>query len=241
MTSSAGVTLDTLLGATPLPADESLRHILKLGIALRSAHQQGRIFGVLDPSCIALDDSCALIEASGAGISPYSAPEVLAGGQPDIRSDVFAFGTIAYQLLTGRLPFPDGATEAPAPLLGGELPGLDRVILRCLEQDPDQRWQNLRSLCIELRLLGVAASRLPQVVKKRHSLIPELREQIRRLEQVVDSQAIERLQQKIAHTDELASRVNHMDVRLSNQDELVERSVESINSLPRSILNRVAD
>ena len=293
MTSSAGVTLDTLLGATPLPADEALRHILKLAITLRSAHQEGRVFGVVDPSCIALDENGAVIETSEAGISSFAAPEVLAGGQPDIRSDVFVFGAIAYQLLTGRLPFPDDATEAPAPLSADELPGLSRVILRCLERDPDQRWQNLRSVCVEVRLLSVAASRLGQVVKNRQSLMSELREQVRRLEQVVDSHVdsaernqtemrdslsetrdylrtafdfaeghlrtqaltIETLQQKIAHADELASRVNHMEVRLSKQaesitsaqmiaaetDELVERIVESIDSLQSFILNRVAD
>ena len=293
MTSSAGVTLDTLLGATPLPADEALRHILKLAIALRSAHQEGRSFGVLDPSSIALEESRAVIEASDAGFGPYAAPEVLAGGQPDTRSDVFVFGTIAYQLLTGRHPFPDGATEAPAPLEAGELPGLDRVILRCLEQDPDQRWQNLRSVCIEMRLLSVAASRLGQAVKNGRSLMSELREQVRHLERVVDSRVdgaernltevreslsetrdylrtafdfaeghlrtqaltIESLQQKIAHSDELAGQVAHMEVRLNKQgesitsaqmiaaetDELVERIVESIDSLQSFILNRVAD
>jgi len=92
------------------------------------------------------------------GTLQYMAPEQLEGKDADARSDIFAFGLVLYELITGKRPF-TGASQAsliasilkePAPPLGPlqgvTPPGLERVIQTCLEKDPDKRWQSAREI-----------------------------------------------------------------------------------------------
>jgi Tol biopolymer transport system component len=97
----------------------------------------------------------SLTEAGMApGTTPYMAPECLQGHPADTRTDVFAFGTIVYEMATGRRAF-DGDTRAaviaailtsePAPL-DPHLPAsgrLEWVIRRCLRKNRDERWQSM--------------------------------------------------------------------------------------------------
>ena len=88
-------------------------------------------------------------------------PEQLMGKQLDGRSDVYALGVLGYELLTGRLPFPDA--KGPAALITAQLkqtpkppsavnpqaqlpPGVDRVILKMLEKDKNQRFADVGAL-----------------------------------------------------------------------------------------------
>src|SRR5579863_5150512 len=90
-----------------------------------------------------------------AGTPEYMAPEQAQGGNVDSRADIFAFGCVLYEMLTGKRAF-EGATtasvigailERPAPSIGDVAPAaLDRVLRRCLEKDPDERWQSARDL-----------------------------------------------------------------------------------------------
>ncbi|HEX7078837.1 MAG TPA: protein kinase [Candidatus Eisenbacteria bacterium] len=97
------------------------------------------------------------------GTVPYMAPEQIRGEAVDARSDLFALGIILYELATGRRPF-TGATPAdvsssilrdvPAPVLSlrGDLPrDLNRIIVRCLEKNPRDRFQTARDVYNELR------------------------------------------------------------------------------------------
>jgi serine/threonine-protein kinase len=89
------------------------------------------------------------------GTPHYMAPEQIRGKDMDHRVDVYAFGVILYQLLTGELPFPGDtyselvlkiATETPKPLrqVCPELPAtLERVVTQAMSRDPGQRFQNL--------------------------------------------------------------------------------------------------
>jgi serine/threonine protein kinase len=198
MTNTQNLTLDTLLGQTSLPAEQSLRYALQLALTMRSAHQNGLIYGVLYPSRISFDGDQTIIETAASEFSPYTAPEVLAGGQPDIRSDIYAFGAIVYHLLSGRRPFPGGTPAEisdaqcarPDPLCltsGDQLPELERVIFRCLEHNPDRRWPSLRLVCTELRLLSAAAARLHPAPRTRSTVETQLREHISRVELILDS------------------------------------------------------
>ncbi len=88
------------------------------------------------------------------GTPAYMAPEQLTRQPLDHRADLFAFGVIAYELLTGRKPFPgDSANEilrkqrnrtlefTPLRALNADIPAkLEKIILKCLEQDPAQRY-----------------------------------------------------------------------------------------------------
>ncbi len=99
------------------------------------------------------------------GTVPYMSPEQIRGETLDARSDLFAFGIILYELATGRRPF-SGATPADvsssilrdAPVqvvkLRADLPrDLNRIITRCLEKSPRDRFQTARDVANELRYI----------------------------------------------------------------------------------------
>src|SRR5262245_11028079 len=105
------------------------------------------------------------------GTFQYMAPEQLEGEEADARSDIWAFGATLYEMVTGRRAF-EGATQASLiasvmkeePRSIAELqpltpPGLDRIVQRCLEKDPDNRWQSARDLAHELRWIAEAGSK----------------------------------------------------------------------------------
>jgi eukaryotic-like serine/threonine-protein kinase len=102
----------------------------------------------------------------------YMSPEQLqaqANGQEiDGRSDIFSFGIVLYEILTGKRAFegPSPASviaaimDRPAPSIAHVAPAaLDCVLKRCLEKDPDNRWQTARDLKAELeRIAGAPES-----------------------------------------------------------------------------------
>ena len=101
----------------------------------------------------------------------YMSPEQLqAQGtvhEVDARSDIFSFGLVLYEMLTGKRAF-DGSSpatviaaimERPAPSIANVAPpALDRVLKRCLEKDPENRWQSVRDLKAELEWIAQAPS-----------------------------------------------------------------------------------
>lgn len=103
---------------------------------------------------------------AGAGVlgtAPYMSPEQAAGKPLDSRSDVFSFGTMLYELATGQRPFRGETSvqvvakilEAEPPPIAVERPDLpvevDRIIHRCLQKSPDDRYNDTRDLCADLR------------------------------------------------------------------------------------------
>lgn len=92
-----------------------------------------------------------------AGTPSYMAPEILLKNPADQRSDIFAFGVLAYELFTHRRPFVgDSSEEVLRKMLDQQSPlvppseynsaissGLDRVILKCLERNPDKRYPHM--------------------------------------------------------------------------------------------------
>ena len=115
------------------------------------------------------------ITAQGAilGTFQYMAPEQIDGSEADARTDIFAFGCVLYEMLTGRKAF-DGKTRAallgailkdePAPVsqLQPLVPrALDRVVATCLAKEPDDRWQSVRDLIRELGWAAAVADAAP--------------------------------------------------------------------------------
>ena len=100
------------------------------------------------------------------GTLPYMAPEQLNGGTADARTDLWAFGLVLYEMATGERAFA-GTTQATliASIMASEPIALDRigdvelawVIQRCMEKDPEDRWQSARDLRKSLLRVSVAA------------------------------------------------------------------------------------
>ena len=102
-------------------------------------------------------------EGTVVGTPAYMAPEQLEGHQLDGRADVFALGALLYEMATANRAFAAStAVAAMAAILSRsptrldhlerlEPPVLDRLVRRCLEREPDDRWQNATDLAIELR------------------------------------------------------------------------------------------
>ena len=110
-------------------------------------------------------------QGSIVGTFQYMAPEQVEGHDADARSDIFAFGCVLYETLTGKKAF-EGKTHAsligaimhaePAPLSGiiASIPvPLDRVVRKCLAKDPDARWQTVRDLADELKWIAETGGR----------------------------------------------------------------------------------
>jgi serine/threonine-protein kinase len=106
------------------------------------------------------------------GTLQYMAPEQVEGNieQIDGRTDIFAFGAVVYEMTTGKKAF-EGKTSAsvigailhvePPPISSLQPltpPALDRVVKKCLAKDPDDRWQNAKDLCDELKWIAESSS-----------------------------------------------------------------------------------
>jgi serine/threonine protein kinase/Tol biopolymer transport system component len=100
----------------------------------------------------------------------YMSPEQLEGQPVDARSDIFSFGAVVYEMVTGRRAF-DGASQAsiigailerdppPMPtLVPLTPPALDRVVRKCLAKDRERRWQTAADLCDELAWITQSSS-----------------------------------------------------------------------------------
>ena len=109
------------------------------------------------------------------GTPGYMAPEQLHGRPADQRSDVFSFGIVIFEMVTGRHPFPgDSSTQIQVAILREDPPNLsqiipkvppllDHLVARCLEKRPDDRFKSARELLFSLEELstGEVATRRP--------------------------------------------------------------------------------
>ncbi len=131
--------------------------------------EAGKAHGAVTPANLALVAGTVELlpaaEGPARSITPYTAPEVVQGRPADARSDLFSFGAILFEMLTGRRAF-DGdsraalaanLTQLPAPSTGSA--AIDRVVGPCLSKDPMARSARMQKLMLELKVLSVAARR----------------------------------------------------------------------------------
>jgi predicted Ser/Thr protein kinase len=194
-----GETLEHRLAGGAMPLPLALRTAVQIAEALDHAHRQGVTHRDLKPANIMLtragvkilDFGLAKLRQEPAdamaatltstvprlteagvivGTVPYMSPEQIEGRPTDARSDIFSFGVVLYEMVTGRRPFSGdsraslmnaivSSEPAPPSSLQPISPAtLDRVIARCLAKDPDARWQDTRDLAAELQWLSEAGS-----------------------------------------------------------------------------------
>ena len=120
-----------------------------------------------------------------AGTAAYMAPEQATGGRVDARSDIFSFGAMLYEMVTGVRAFAGSSTadtlaavvrdqpKPPTTLAPGVPSDLEKVILRCLRKDPERRFQHMADVKVALQEIkedsesGTAAAVVPRNRRRR--------------------------------------------------------------------------
>ena len=162
-----GETLAERLRNKPLPMDFVLRYGAQIAEGLAAAHTRGIIHRDLKPANIMIAKSGIKILDFGLarftnpgdtltasrvvmGTPAYMPPEQIEGKECDARTDIFALGLVLYEMSTGKRALSQGQ---PAPMEG--LPTqFAHVVERCLEQDPENRWQSASDIKAELEWAG---------------------------------------------------------------------------------------
>jgi serine/threonine-protein kinase len=145
------------------PEDKAIDIARQLCAGVAAAHQRGIVHRDLKPANVMLDGTGAVrvmdfglaavghVENVRAGTPAYMAPEQLLGRDVTARSDIFALGLVLYELFTGRRAFTattiadllsqheSGALTRPSAIVSGMNPAIERVLLRCIEPDPQAR------------------------------------------------------------------------------------------------------
>jgi hypothetical protein len=174
-----------------IPVSEALHYSMSLAEALRKMHDGGKAHGALTPASIVLNGKAVeLIPSMGAlaAATPYTAPEVVQGQPADARSDIFSFGALVFEMLTGRRAF-EGASQTElklalcnaAPPSSGS-PAVDRLVVACVAKSPAARWQRMQKIIMELKLLSVAARRADAPAATRGVSDTALRAEMQELE-----------------------------------------------------------
>ncbi len=111
-------------------------------------------------------------EHAVAGTLPYMSPEELRGEKADHRSDLFSFGVVLYEMATGRRPFEHKLStaladaiihkppEPPSTRNRKVLPGLESIIIKALDKEPEHRYQSAREMRVDLERLSAPVSGL---------------------------------------------------------------------------------
>jgi hypothetical protein len=192
-----GETLRQRLREGPLPPHKAREFALQIAQGLAAAHERGIVHRDLKPENVfltcdgvvkLLDFGLAKLGAEGdplpgsqpgvvLGTAAYMAPEQARGKRSDHRSDLFAFGAVLYEMVTGRRAFRGGSAletmsavlreepEWPAPSLP-VTDGLLRVARRCLEKEPSRRFPGARALVAHVEAVGEGALPSPAVAAK---------------------------------------------------------------------------
>jgi serine/threonine protein kinase len=194
-----GEMLSKIIERGPLPLDKALQYAIQIVDALAAAHSKGVIHRDLKPGNIIItkngvkvldfglaklsserlpsasaeniDTVTEPITRAGAvlGTLYYMAPEQVEAKECDERSDIFSFGAVFYEMITGQRPFTGDTQAAVLASLMKDQPAamnqrqpavpraLERVVRKCLEKKPDDRWQSARDLKPTLELIDLDA------------------------------------------------------------------------------------
>jgi len=212
-----GETLRARMAAGPLPVRKAVEYGVQIVRGIAAAHQKGIVHRDLKPENIFLTKEgqvkvldFGLAKAAGATTTPgetqlagtqpgtvmgtvgYMSPEQVRGLAVDQRTDIFSFGAVFYEMLTGRRAFRgDSHVETMNAILKDDPPefgemasgvpaSLDRIVRRCLEKQPDERFHSAHDLGLALETVSTSSSSssaslgipaLPAPARRRRSVV----------------------------------------------------------------------
>jgi Tol biopolymer transport system component len=188
-----GESLRALLEKGPIPQRKAIEYAVQIANGLAAAHDKGIVHRDLKPDNLyvcrdgrvkILDfglakmaaketpgvDGATMTQHTAAGVvmgtASYMAPEQVRGGQVDARTDMFSFGVVLYEMLSGKRAFQrDSAPETMTAILKEDVPeltdtklpvapALERIVRRCLEKSPEQRFQSAKDLAFALEAVS---------------------------------------------------------------------------------------
>jgi serine/threonine-protein kinase len=208
-----GESLRQRLSGGALPMKKGIEYAIQIAEGLAAAHEKGIVhrdlkpenvfvtksgrvkildFGVAKltqpPAPLSTDTEAPTVAKTEPGVVlgtvAYMSPEQLLGTPLDARSDLFSFGVLLYEMLSGRHPFRgDSAPETMAAILKGEPPGLaesnknmppalERIVQHCLEKEPGHRFQSARDIVFALSSLAPEAASRPPVTAAAGPAVP---------------------------------------------------------------------
>jgi hypothetical protein len=202
-----GETLGARLAHGPLPVRKAVEYAIQIAIGLGAAHQKGIVHRDLKPENLFLTNEGRVKildfglarqtpllpggETSASTVTSYTepgtvlgtvaymSPEQVRGFPADARSDIFSFGAVLYEMLSGRRPFKgDSAAETmhviltvDPPELGEPKrsvpPALERIVHHCLEKRPEQRFHSANDLAFDLEALSGSSGTTAALVQRR--------------------------------------------------------------------------
>ena len=196
-----GETLRSRLGGGAVPVRKAIDYAVQIAKGLAAAHEKGIVHRDLKPENVFLtkDGRVKILDFGLAKLKPetgpdgktdmktvsggtepgvvlgtmgYMSPEQVRGKAADKRSDLFSFGTILYEMLSGQRAFRgDTAADTITAILSKEPadlsqtnkdihPGLDRIVRHCLEKNPEERFESARDVAFDLEALsGISTPR----------------------------------------------------------------------------------
>ncbi len=196
-----GASLRARLAEGPLPARKAVECAVQIAQGLAAAHEKGVTHRDLKPDNLflskdgrvkILDFGLAYVEPTAAtgddqtsptaagmvlGTVGYMSPEQVRGQPVDHRSDIFSFGAVLYEMVSGQRAFRrDTSAETMTSILKEEPPelsasgqpvppGLDRIMRHCLEKNPEERFQSASDLAFDLASLSGSSTAAGQVVR----------------------------------------------------------------------------
>jgi Tol biopolymer transport system component len=212
-----GETLRSRLAAGALPVRKAIDYAIQTARGLAAAHEKGIVHRDLKPENLFLtrDGRVKILDFGLAKLKPetgedgrtdlktvsgtepgvvlgtmgYMSPEQVRGRIADRRSDIFAFGAIFYEMLSGQRAFRgDTAADTITAILTKEPPdlsqtnkeihpGIDRILRHCLEKNPEERFDSARDLAFDLEALSgvstpAAAAAIESRSARRRGLLP---------------------------------------------------------------------
>src|SRR5262245_41992371 len=194
-----GETLRSRLGSGAISPRKAIDYAVQIAKGLAAAHDKGVVHRELKPENVfltkdgrvkILDFGLAKLRLDGAesgqtdlktvsggtqpgvvlGTMGYMSPEQVRGKAADKRSDLFSFGTILYEMLSGQRAFRgDTAADTITAILTKEppdlsqtnkdiQPGLDRIVRHCLEKNPEERFESARDVAFDLEALSTVST-----------------------------------------------------------------------------------